>query len=263
MTSAIKYLAAQKLGNGGGPKPRDITGLRSGLLVAAEQLRRVAGGRYVWRCLCDCGKTIEAFSSELVHARRRSCGCARPTPVVVPPRQFAGVGLLIPLRGGVSAIVDHSDAVAAAMKWNLMAHASRPDVVYAQRTFMIDGRRTTILLHRFLMQPPVGLVVDHRNGDGLDCRRHNLRICTELNNCQNKTITPNQRVGRYKGTFWEANTKRWAARIKVSAEAFGFKSRSIYLGAFDDPRDAALAYDRAARRYFGEFAAPNFPEAAP
>jgi hypothetical protein len=111
----------------------------------------------------------------------------------------------------------------------------------------IKGRR--IFLHRLIMGEPPGLLVDHEDGDGLNCQRHNLRTCTRSQNMAN--CKPHaDRKGRYKGVYQVG--KRFVAQICSK----GLRSK---IGTFDTARQAAESYDIAARVFFGEFAHVNFP----
>ncbi len=94
--------------------------------------------------------------------------------------------------------------------------------------------------------------VDHINGDGLDNRKENLRICDTSKNVINRSIGKINTSG-YKGVNWRKKSKKWVARI-------GFNNKRIYLGDFNNKEDAARAYDTAALKYYGEFAKLNFPK---
>ncbi len=102
-----------------------------------------------------------------------------------------------------------------------------------------------------------GINVRHMNGDALDCRRANLVLRTvqqrTRNNRKIKMIKGRPPTSRFKGVFWETATKRWRARIRVDGKTRG-------LGRFGDETAAAMAYDEAARLWFGEHAWLNFPD---
>jgi hypothetical protein len=109
-------------------------------------------------------------------------------------------------------------------------------------------RNKNIYMHREIMNTPEGMDTDHVNGDGLDNRRDNLRICTHNENVRNCKIGKNNKVG-YKCI--EKRGLKWRAYIVVN----GIKN---HLGYFNDSSAAASAYDTAAKKYFGEFAKTNF-----
>jgi len=100
---------------------------------------------------------------------------------------------------------------------------------------------------------PEGMVVDHINHDGMDNRKANLRAATHSQNLCHRRKHSGTKSSKYKGVHWHKFNKRWAARIT-------FKKKTINLGYFRNEIDAAKAYDRAARKYHGEFASLNFPE---
>ena len=108
-------------------------------------------------------------------------------------------------------------------------------------------------LHRLLMDAPAGSLVDHINGDTLDCRRENLRFATPRQSVGNIKIRKDNTSG-YRGVTWHKRGGKWNARIHNDG-------RVVSLGLFDDVEDAARAYDVAAREWFGpEFARLNFPD---
>lgn len=106
------------------------------------------------------------------------------------------------------------------------------------------------LLHRLIMNANPGQLVDHINGDPLDNRLENLRICSHAENMRNRK--PNG------GRRWKGISRRgngWRAHIKVNG-------RTICLGTYPTDVEAARAYDRAAIQYHGAFARLNFPQDA-
>lgn len=171
----------------------------------------------------------------------------------------------IPLPRGRFALVDVEDFERlSAHRWHLKRKAGDPGRFYAQRTIRVGSgsaaRKTAVTMHREIMGHPPGAVVDHRNGDGLDNRRSNLRITDVRGNCTNVTSSKLQKRGGFKGVSWNANAGKWQASIGGGEVKANGKRRLLYLGLFTDPADAARAYDRAALQHFGEFAALNFPE---
>jgi hypothetical protein len=107
-----------------------------------------------------------------------------------------------------------------------------------------------IYMHRVIMKTPDGMETDHINGDYLDNRHENLRICTTSENQRNKRIQANNTSG-YKGVCWDKKNKKWCAQIKCN----GISKK---LGRFENIFDAARSYDIAAKKLFGEFARTNF-----
>jgi hypothetical protein len=154
----------------------------------------------------------------------------------------------IPLGGGLVALVDSEDYDRLGIyRW----HALRsPHTTYAKREIWNHCEREYRLLHREVMDAPPGIEVDHRNGNGLDCRKENLRTATRSQQNQNKR---GWAASGYKGVYPQSRSTRWQARIK-------FAERYTSLGTFDTPEEAARAYDAAAREHFGEFARLNFPD---
>jgi hypothetical protein len=119
---------------------------------------------------------------------------------------------------------------------------------YAVRTETRSGKRHTVYLHREVARPPPGQVTDHVNGDKLDNRRRNLRIATVAENNANSRDRP--RRSGFRGVYWHRQARRWVGQISVDG-------RLRHLGLFDDPMEAAKAYDLAARTAWGPFARTN------
>ena len=158
----------------------------------------------------------------------------------------------IPLTQGRFAVVDPADYESLSRhKWRLCKTKGK-NVLYAERTVRrSDGTYSRMLMHREVLRPPRGYVIDHVNGCGLDNRRANLRLATAAQNAWNA----GGRGGRsgYKGVWLAKDKGLWRASIVCCG-------RRRHLGYFRDKRDAAKAYDRAAREYHGQFAVLNFPE---
>lgn len=153
----------------------------------------------------------------------------------------------IPLTKGKVALVDDSDFLKISEhKWQAM---QKRDIWYAFRSHQRGGMRVTILMHRVILDGV--LRVDHRNGDGLDNQRSNLRSATRSQNQANSKKSTRNTTSRFKGVFKPTGYPIWRAKIKL-------RGKVRYLGSFREEIDAATAYDRAARQMFGEFARTNF-----
>lgn len=109
-----------------------------------------------------------------------------------------------------------------------------------------------LYLHRLITNCPEDMVVDHINGDSLDNRTINLRICTKLQNQYNQKKHKGHRHSLYKGVTFrkDLKSKPWEAFIYAHG-------KSKRLGYFTTEIEAALAYNEAAQKHYGEFARLN------
>lgn len=119
---------------------------------------------------------------------------------------------------------------------------------YAHKAGYASRGRDDMLMHRLIMDTPFDMVTDHIDGNGLNNRVSNLRVCTNVENVRNAKLASHNRTG-YKGVSYEKRSHRYVARIWH----FGH----IQLGTFDTKEQAALAYNEAAIKYFGEYARLN------
>lgn len=156
-----------------------------------------------------------------------------------------------PINGGVT-IIDEGDlCVAHLFGWNVWTSTTKGSQrSYATGSVMRGGRRCSVRLHRLIARPRPGLFVDHINGNGLDNRRVNLRVCSHKENTRNRDIHSWRDLP--KGVSRTQRGRPFVARI-------AFDGRIINIGRYDTPDDAARAYDKAASFHFGQFARLNFP----
>ncbi len=159
---------------------------------------------------------------------------------------------LIPLTQGKFAIVDDGDyEFLIQWKWKYSNHG------YAVRNHhigMVDGKRIQkrIYMHRLIIGALSGQYTDHINGEVLDNRRCNLRICTNQQNAANSKKWSIATSSKYKGVSWDKVNKKWTAQI-------GGEERK-HLGRFSSEIEAAKAYNKAALERHGEFAMLNILE---
>ena len=153
---------------------------------------------------------------------------------------------LVPLSGGQVAKVDRDDyPLVANGGWTLVRIGR---VNYARRSVKHpDGIWRNEYMHRLILRAET---VDHRNGDGLDNRRSNLRPATRAQNLQNISRPPGE--SGFRGVEHYPKKGKWRANI-------GYGGKCIRLGYFNSPEDAAHARDAKARELHGEFAVLNFP----
>ncbi len=153
----------------------------------------------------------------------------------------------IQLTQGKCALVDDADYEwLNQWKWYAFWNGSK---WYSARNERVNFKKKMIYLHRFIINAPSGIEVDHVDGDGLNCTRENMRLCTSQQNKYNIGIKSDNTSG-YKGVTWNANRSKWQAQIKHGKQ---YK----YLGLFDDLKEAARAYDVAALELHGDFARVN------
>ena len=148
---------------------------------------------------------------------------------------------------GRDVIVDAQDAhLLSEYDWSIRPSGS---TAYVQKVLFENGIYVGYRsLHRVITGCEEGLVVDHKNGNGLDNRRDNLRICTQAENLRNRKINENNTSG-FKGVFFDPgtrNSKPWRSRIAVGGQR-------INLGRFGSPEEAHAAYCRASAERHGEF----------
>src|SRR5690606_4941882 len=92
---------------------------------------------------------------------------------------------------------------------------------------------------------------DHIDHDTLDNRRENIRLCHNVQNSKNRKIRPGNGTSKFKGVCWEKRRKHWVAQITVDY-------RNVYVGSYQNPEDAAKAYDKKAKELHGNYNNCNF-----
>lgn len=148
---------------------------------------------------------------------------------------------------GMTTLIDHEDylrlAAAKLLKWNAQKVGKR---YYASR----NTKDQKLYLHRWVMNAPTGMVIDHIDGDSLNNMKANLRLCHHRDNARNQRNQEN-RQSVFKGVTKQRNSPSWISQIEFGGE-------HVRLGSFGTAEDAAKAYDLAAVLLFGDFALPNY-----
>ena len=146
-------------------------------------------------------------------------------------------------------------------QWKWSATKRKGNPTYAERNIVVDGKRKTLRMHRFITDCQPGKIIDHKDRDGLNNQKHNLRICTHSDNNKNRTSCG---TSKYLGVHWHTNKRKYLTQSgeKIQIRSFWLASIRVdgkvkYLGSFAKEDDAAKAYNEAAIKHHGEFANLN------
>jgi hypothetical protein len=153
-----------------------------------------------------------------------------------------------------SALVDDSDYVmVSAFKWRPYKHKKNHTVYARTDRNDVAGVRRCLLMHRLILGIyDRSILVDHRDGDGLNNQRFNIRSCTSRQNVQHRLVVVSR--SGFLGVTFDGSVKRskpWKATI-------GYLGRYTNLGRYSSPQEAALAYNKGASLICGEFASLNW-----
>lgn len=153
----------------------------------------------------------------------------------------------IPLTQGKFALVDDEDF------GKLNKHKWYANNGYAKRkTLGGKLRRNTLYMHRVILDmSPSNEHVDHKDNNGFNNCRSNLRCATCSQNQANRHKLRVNTSSQFRGVYWHISAKKWISSI-------GYKMRLIHLGYYKIELEAAQAYDKKAKELFGEFARTNF-----
>jgi hypothetical protein len=149
----------------------------------------------------------------------------------------------VTLTQGYVATIDRAD-VARVSRYNWYAFPRR-HAVYAMARIPGNASDTRISLHRFIAARDDDLDIDHKDGDGLNNRRRNLRPATRLQQAMNRSLRGGG-SNAYRGARWVPKRNKWVAKITIEGKV-------RYIGHYDTEQEAARAYQYVARRVFGEF----------
>jgi len=153
--------------------------------------------------------------------------------------------VIIPLRLGRRAIIQLNDY--EQIKKYFWVDRMIGKTIYAMASASINGTTISLYMHRVILCPPNGESIDHKNHNGLDNRRCNLRLCTRAQNAANRGLPKNNTSG-FKGVYW--NGRKFIAQCYMN-------SKVKYLGSFDNAKEAAISHNKAVMKIYGEFACPN------
>lgn len=199
-----------------------------------------------WLCSCECGNTAIVTAHNLTKGKTKSCGCLNKEIVSAQSRKYNTYKFI------EDYVIIYNDSDFCYVDLNDFDKVK--DIYwYKNKLGYFYGWHNgkVIALHRFIMNCPDNMVVDHIGGidTRYDNRKLNLRIVTQQQNTMNCQISKNNTSG-VTGVYWHKSAKKWAASIKINR-------KPIHLGLFEDVNDAIIARKQAEEKYFGEYSYEN------
>lgn len=165
-------------------------------------------------------------------------------PRVLREILFEGNIARVPLTRGYEAIIDAEDVpLIQGRSWCAVKGLS--GIIYAKSSV---GRHGALYMHRVIAGSPISKITDHKDGNGLNNRRSNLRVCGYSQNAANKKARASSSSG-LKGVCWDKNSGKWQATIRVNG-------RETYLGQYATKEEAHAVYVVAGNAAYGEFFRP-------
>jgi hypothetical protein len=155
----------------------------------------------------------------------------------------------VPLTQGQVAIIDDEDYERVMQhKWCALFNDG---IWYAVRAIRVGNKKSLQQMHRFILEVQRGdrREVDHKDHNGLNNQKENLRVCTHAQNMQNCRMFHGR--SKYRGVMWYKITGRWLSSIRI-------QGKSVFQGYFTTQEQAAMAYDLAALTHYGQYACTNF-----
>lgn len=217
------------------PKIVNISNQRFGNLVAIRKTNEKYHKNSVWECLCDCGN-VKNISIHLLKTKHTTtCGHCNNKWIILENvcecvvKQKSGKDMKF--------MIDKED-------YNKVKEYSW----YIENNGYVRGKvnNKKVSLHRFILDVPENMVVDHINHNPLDNRRSELRICKITENMMNKVIYSNNKSG-IKGVYYYKWSNKWVATIK-------FNRQKVHLGYFKTKEEAIETRKKAEEKYYGEYA---------
>lgn len=206
-------------------------------------------------CECGCGESLPDSGRTGKRFLQGHYARIHNNAWITPSRyRIIGGGIVeIELTQDKIATIDEDDLpIVVGIRW--FAYQTHGNWYARSNPRKPSGLSGLVHMHRLIANAPDKSFVDHEDGNGLNNRRSNLRIATNQQNTWNGRLRSTNTSG-YRGVTYKKASQKWAAQISV-------EGKRVYLGLFNTPEEAALAFDRAARIHYGEWASLNFPDEA-
>lgn len=228
---------------------KDLTGMKFGRLTVVEQSEDYIApcGRHypMWKCICSCIEHNIVFvtSQDLKSGHTKSCGCFNRDQVSARSKKYNQYDLLNEYGVGILSNTGkefYFDLEDYDLIKNYYWMSNNYGYVYAH------NNDTTVSMHRLVINCPSDMVVDHINGNKLDNRKSNLRVCTIAENVRHRVSSSNNDSGNL-GVFFDKRINKWCSKLF-------YNGKNYYLGSFETKEQAIDARRHAEIKYFGEFA---------
>lgn len=224
----------------------DLTGSKFGrLTVINRELSK--NHRTMWLCKCDCGNFCIIDGSNLKSGNTKSCGCYHSERLYQGNLKTNQYDLTKKYGIGYTSKGEE-------FYFDLEDYDKIKDYCWYKTHFgyiatRVKRSKTHIFMHRLLLNYTSELDIDHINGNTIDNRKSNLRICNHCDNMKNQTKRKTNTSGIV-GVYWDRKRNKWVATLK-------FNGKSVLHKRFDKKEEAIQARKEAEAKYFGEFARKN------
>jgi hypothetical protein len=222
----------------------NLTGQRFERLLVIENYM-IKNHRAYWLCQCDCGNKKFVYVNNLKTGHTKSCGCLNSELVKERNKKFNtydlsgdyGIGYTLKGEEFYFDLEDYD---------KIKDYCWFINIGYVKTNININNIQKQIFLHSLIIFKNNNLLdIDHIDGNPLNNRKYNLRICTHQQNGMNMKI-PSHNTSGFKGVTWCKDKNKWRAQIKLN-------QKMIYLGYYKNKEDAIDARIEAEKKYFGEY----------
>lgn len=215
---------------------KDLQGKKFGTLFVVKDTGKRYMKNAMWLCVCDCGNQVEVKGSSLSSRHTKSCGkCITTTYIDFDSDVMIG----ITSNGDVFYFNKMDYPIIKEHSW----HISNGYVA-------THKDKTTLRLHRLIMDAKEGAVIDHIDGNPLNNIRHNLRECTQHQNSMNSRKRKIDATSVFKGASWDTSRLKWKSYININM-------KQVFIGRYKTELEAAEAYNQMAKVLHGDFASFN------
>lgn len=227
-------------------KAKDLTGMKFGIWTVLK-LKENRNGKHYWLCECSCDtKSTKVIDRQLLMSGNpRGCNCEKAMSLTKSQEKRLKNNIFTEKETHYEGVTpngifyfdkeDYDKIVSLQRCW----HINNVGYVVAKHN------NERMKLHNYIMNPQSDYLVDHIDGNPLNNRRCNLRICKYTDNSKNKKIASNNTSG-VKGVSWSKQHTQWLSYI-------GCDNKKIYLGLYQNYEDAVRVRKEAEKIYFGEF----------